>query len=184
MERADTLYKNYNLKRVYYSGYVPVNNGNALLPHIASQVPVLREHRLYQADWLMRKYGFGVNEIVNESNPDLDAAIDPKLAWALRNLQLFPVDINNAGEDVIKRIPGIGLRSAQRIVQARVFGKLGWEQLKKIGISVNRAKYFVTCRDVVDSHLLELPDTTIRQRILSGLHSKFVNHYTSQLQLF
>ncbi len=184
MNRANELYKGYGLRRVYYSGYVPVNDGNSLLPHIATQVPVLREHRLYQADWLLRNYGFAVDEIVDEANPHLDTAIDPKLGWALRNLHLFPIDINTAPADLIKRIPGVGLKSAERIVQARQFGKLSWEQLKKIGISINRAKYFIICRDVTEGQTLELPDTTIRQRILSGAKSKFVNHYTQQGQLF
>lgn len=184
MNRANDLYKGYGLRRVYYSGYVPVNDGNSLLPHIATQVPVLREHRLYQADWLLRNYGFAVNEIVDEANPQLDTAIDPKLGWALRNLHLFPIDINTAPAELVKRIPGIGLKSAERIVQARQFGKLSWEQLKKIGISINRAKYFIICRDLTDGQTLELPDTTIRQRILSGAKSKFVNHYTQQGQLF
>lgn len=184
MKRADSLYKDYKLRRVYYSGYVPINNGDVRLPHLETQVPVLREHRLYQADWLLRNYGFGVDEIVDAANPQLDTAIDPKLAWALRNLHRFPVDINAAPEDMIKRIPGVGLRSAERIVQARQFGKLGWEQLKKIGVSVNRAKYFIVCREAAAGNTLELPDTTIRQRILSTAQSKFVNHYTSQLQLF
>jgi putative DNA modification/repair radical SAM protein len=181
---ADTLYKDYKLRRVFYSGYVPVNDGDNRLPHLATQVPVLREHRLYQADWLLRNYGFSVNEIIDEANPQLDPAIDPKLAWALRNLHVFPIDINVADASLIKRIPGVGLRSAERIVQARQFGKLSWEHLKKIGIAVNRAKYFIVCRDTLNGQTLELPDTTIRQRILSTAQSKFVNHYTSQLQLF
>lgn len=184
MNRANDLYKGYGLRRVYYSGYVPVNDGNSLLPHIQTQVPVLREHRLYQADWLLRNYGFAVNEIVDEANPHLDTAIDPKLGWALRNLHLFPIDINAAPAELVKRVPGIGLKSAERIIQARQFGRLGWEQLKKIGISVNRAKYFVVCRDATDRQSLELPETIIRQRILSSAKSKFVNHYTQQGQLF
>jgi putative DNA modification/repair radical SAM protein len=184
MKRADTLYKDYNLRRVYYSGYVPVNDGDNRLPHLDTQVPILREHRLYQADWLLRDYGFSVDEIVDDANPQLDTAIDPKLAWALRNLHIFPIDINTADAHLIKRIPGIGLRSAERIVQARAFGKLGWEELKKIGISVNRAKYFLVCKDPAQSGTLHIPDTTIRQRILTTAQSKFVNHYTTQLPLF
>jgi putative DNA modification/repair radical SAM protein len=184
MRRADGLYRDYNLRRVYYSGYVPVNDGDNRLPHLQSQVPVLREHRLYQADWLLRNYGFSVNEIVDEANPQLDTAIDPKLGWALRNLHVFPIDINAAPVALIKRIPGIGLRSAERIVQARQFGKLGWEQLRKIGIAINRAKYFIVCRDKADGQVLDLADTSIKQRILSTAKSKFVNHYTTQGQLF
>ncbi len=185
MRQAGRLYQDFGLRRVYYSGYVPVNDGDARLPHLEAQVPVLREHRLYQADWLLRNYGFRVDEIVDEAHPQLDTAIDPKLGWALRNLHCFPVDINTAEESMIRRIPGIGLRSAERIVQARAFGRLGWEQLRKMGVSVNRAKYFAACRDSADGgRLLGLPDTAIRQRILNTAQSKFVAHYTSQLQLF
>ncbi len=184
MRRADGLYKDYRLKRVYYSGYVPVNEGNKLLPHLAAQVPVLREHRLYQADWLLRNYGFSVDEIVDEANPQLDTAIDPKLGWALRNLHLFPLDINTADEMLIRRIPGIGLRSAERIAAARKFGRLSPEHLKKIGVAWNRAKFFVTCRGTENHALLDLPDGNIRQRILNGAKSKFIAHYTTQGQLF
>jgi len=184
MRRADGLYKDFGLKRVFYSGYVPVNEGDNRLPHLESQVPVLREHRLYQADWLLRNYGFGVNEIVDERNPQLDTAVDPKLGWALRNLHIFPIDINTAEPYLIKRVPGIGLKSAERIVQARQFGALDWDQLRKIGISVNRAKYFITCRDKADGQVLGLQDNSIRQRILNSAKSKFVNHYTTQGQLF
>ncbi len=184
MRRADGLYKDFGLKRVFYSGYVPVNDDDNRLPHLESQVPVLREHRLYQADWLLRNYGFGVNEIVDERNPQLDTAVDPKLGWALRNLHVFPIDINTAEPYLIKRVPGIGLKSAERIIQARQFGSLGWDQLRKIGISVNRAKYFITCRDKADGQVLGLQDTSIRQRILTSAKSKFVNHYTTQGQLF
>jgi putative DNA modification/repair radical SAM protein len=184
MRRADGLYKDFGLKRVFYSGYVPVNDGDNRLPHLEAQVPVLREHRLYQADWLLRNYGFGVNEIVDERNPQLDTAVDPKLGWALRNLHIFPIDINTAEPYLIKRVPGIGLKSAERIVQARQFGALDWDQLRKIGISVNRAKYFITCRDKADGQVLGLQDISIRQRILNSAKSKFVNHYTTQGQLF
>jgi len=184
MNRANSLYQDYKLRRVYYSGYVPVNDGDARLPHLASQVPMLREHRLYQADWLLRNYNFSVAEIVDEGHPQLDTAIDPKLSWALRNLHCFPVDVNVADAAMIRRVPGIGLRSADRIVQARQFGKLGWEQLKKIGIAVNRAKYFITCRDAADSGSIGLTAPDIRQRILNTAQSKFEQHYTTQLALF
>ena len=106
LNRASDLYKAYKLRRVFYSGYVPVNDKDNRLPHLEAQVPMLREHRLYQADWLMRNYGFGVDEIVNDANPQLDTAVDPKLGWALRNLQLFPVDINVAPVEMIQRRAG------------------------------------------------------------------------------
>ena len=183
MQRADGLYKSYQLKRVYYSGYVPVSDDNRL-PSLESQVPALREHRLYQADWLLRNYGFGVTEILDEQHPVLDTAIDPKLGWALRNLHLFPLNINTADYEMILRVPGIGINSARKITEARRFGKLDWEQLRKIGISVNRARYFIVCRDRTESQVLGLEAQAIRSRILSAAHSKFVSHYTSQLALF
>ncbi len=141
---ANQFYKDYNLKRVYYSGYIPVSDDNRL-PSLQAKVPLVRENRLYQADWLMRFYGFKAAEIVNPFVPNLDLEIDPKLSWALRNLQYFPVDINTAEMNQILRVPGIGVSSALKIVAARKFKKLNWENLSKIGIAVNRAKYFITC---------------------------------------
>lgn len=183
MQRANSLYSDFKLRRVYYSGYVPISDSNGL-PGLDSQVPALREHRLYQADWLLRNYGFTVNELLDEANPHLDTAIDPKLGWALRNLHLFPVDMNTADFAMIKRVPGIGIGSAQKIIQARQFGLISWEQLRRIGISVNRAKYFIVCRDKAEGQLTGLQDTGIRERILAGAKSKFVAHYTSQGSLF
>ena len=184
IQKANTLYKDYGLRRVFYSGYVPVNDADNRLPDLKSQVPVLREHRLYQADWLMRFYGFRADEITDEANPHLDTALDPKLAWALRNLHVFPLDINTAPYELVLRIPGVGVNSAKKIVQARRFGALNWDQLKKIGISVSRAKYFVFCSERIENNVLGLPDHKIRERILNSAKSKFVNHYTSQLALF
>ncbi len=181
--KADKLYQDFKLKRVYYSGYVPVADDNRL-PGIETQVPVLREHRLYQSDWLMRLYGFKADEILPEDAPLLDKAVDPKLGWALRNLHLFPVDINTADYELIMRVPGIGIGSAQKIVAARQFRLLGWEALKKIGIAANRARYFITTADRAHHGLLGLPAHTIRERILSGATSKYVAHYTTQGALF
>jgi len=180
--KASSLYQQYRLKRVYYSGYVPVSNDNRL-PGPDMQVPFLREHRLYQADWLMRYYQFNANEIVNDTHPSLEAEVDPKLGWALRNLHLFPIDINTADYEMILRVPGIGINSAKKIAAARQFGKLGWDQLKKIGIAANRAQYFITCKDT-QTHFLGLQATSIRQRILSGVHTKFDAIYSPQLSLF
>lgn len=182
MYKADSLYRNYSLKRVYYSGYVPISNDERL-PALRSPVPFVREHRLYQADWLMRFYRFKVDEIVTDVDPILPTDIDPKLNWALRNLHLFPLDINKADYEMIMRVPGIGLSSALKIVQARRFGKLGWEHLKKIGVSINRAKYFITCKAAQFVHI-GLTDTVIRQRILQQAHSKYDNYNTTQLALF
>jgi putative DNA modification/repair radical SAM protein len=147
MNVADTFYKDYNLKRVYYSGYIPINNENSLLPQINTRPPLVRENRLYQTDWLLRFYDFKLEEILNPEHTQLDLEIDPKLSWALRNPQYFPVDINTADFKAIIRIPGIGRQSAMKIVQARKFGRLHEYQLRKMGIAFNRARYFMTYAD-------------------------------------
>lgn len=140
---TESLYKKLSLKRVYYSAYVPVTN-SSLLPAL-TKPPLLREHRLYQADWLLRFYGFKTHEILNDEYPNLDMRIDPKTAWAMRNYHLFPVEISTASYEEILRIPGIGVQSAQRIIKARRFSKLTFEDLKKIGVVMKRAKYFLSC---------------------------------------
>jgi putative DNA modification/repair radical SAM protein len=182
LQSANYFYKNFNLKRVYYSGYVPVLT-DSRLPALNTSVPMVRENRLYQADWLMRFYGFKVNEIVNDAQPHLDLDVDPKLSWAIRNMQAFPVDINKADLQLILRVPGIGLLSAQKIVSARIFGKLNWDQLKKIGVAINRAKYFITC----NSNEFERRDLTgnnIKQFILATSQSKYLKNTQVQLNLF
>ena len=143
LHMANAFYKRMHLKRVYYSGYVPISNDNRL-PVIGTPVPFIRENRLYQADWLMRFYDFSVDEIITPSEPLLDMQVDPKLAWALRNMHLFPLDINVADYKMIMRIPGIGIQSAQRICRARKFSKLRHHDLVKMGVSFNKAKYFLT----------------------------------------
>lgn len=179
---ADHFYQNFNLKRVYYSGYVPMLE-DSRLPSIHSQVPMLRENRLYQADWLMRFYGFAADEIVERSNPFLDLEIDPKLAWALRNREKFPVNINTATKEMILRIPGIGTKSTNKILQARRFQKLNLEHLKKIGVAVNRAKFFVEfeSQNIFTKYI---DDQNFRKIILNGIKSKFQNPFSEQLTLF
>lgn len=182
LHSANYFYKAFKLKRVYYSGYVPVLADNRL-PALNTAVPLVRENHLYQADWLMRFYGFKVNEIVNNNQPHLDLDIDPKLGWAIRNMQAFPVDINKADLQLILRVPGIGVQSAQKIVAARRFGKLNWDHLKKMGVSLNRAKYFVTC----NSSSFERRDLTgenIKQFILATSQSKYLKNQYTQLNLF
>lgn len=149
MSVANEFYNNYQLKRVYYSGYIPINNDNENLPQIGTRPPLIRENRLYQTDWLLRFYNFSLTEILNPSFTQLDLDIDPKLGWALRNLHLFPVDINTADYQTIIRIPGIGRQSAMKIVSARTFGKLREYQLKKMGVAFNRSKHFITCADTL-----------------------------------
>lgn len=138
------LYQAYDLKRVFYSAYVPVNE-DSNLPAPGTPPPLLREHRLYQADWLLRFYGFEADELLSENRPNFNDQLDPKCDWALRHLELFPVEIQTASYDMILRIPGIGPRSAARIVQARRFGSLTFDNLKKMGVVLKRAHYFITC---------------------------------------
>jgi len=182
MHTADAYYRNFSLKRVYYSGYIPISNDNRL-PILGTQPPLVRENRLYQTDWLMRFYGFHVNELLNDANPHLDIDIDPKLSWALRNLQHFPVDINVAAYKVILRVPGIGVGSAKKIVQARKFGKLRIDQLKKIGVAYNRAKHFIKCADT-PYQLKDFQGTQIKSFILAESQSKYLKTDTNQLILF
>ena len=176
------FYRNYNMKRVYYSGYVPVSN-DPRLPALGSQVPMLRENRLYQTDWLMRFYGFDIRELLNDNFQNLDMEIDPKLSWALRNRHLFPIDINRVDKQLLLRIPGIGLKSTSKILQARKFRKLNWEHLKKIGIAMNRAKYFITC-DSREKELKEYPSEKLKQIIIQQSAGKFRKDISAQLSFF
>lgn len=182
MHTADAFYRNFSLKRVYYSGYIPISNDNRL-PVLGSQPPLIRENRLYQTDWLMRFYGFHVNELLNDANPHLDIDIDPKLSWALRNMQFFPVDINVAAYKMILRVPGIGVGSAKKIIQARKFGKLRIDQLQKIGVSYNRAKHFIKCVDT-PYQLKDYQGTQIKAFILAESQSKYLKNDVNQLILF
>jgi len=182
MYTANAFYKNFSLKRVYYSGYVPISN-DSRMPILGTQPPLLRENRLYQTDWLMRFYGFKVQEILNDANPNLDVDIDPKLSWAIRNMQHFPVDINKADYKMILRIPGIGVMSAKKIVQARKFGKLRIDQLKKIGVAYNRAKHFITCADS-PYQLKDYQGTQIKAFIMADSQSKYLKTDNNQLILF
>ncbi len=137
---SENLYKRFSLKRVYYSAYVPIGK-NPLLPTTAP--PLLREHRLYQADWLLRYYRFTADELLDEDNPNFSNLLDPKCEWALRHMEHFPVEINSAPYEMILRVPGIGVRSAIKIVKARRYGRLSFGDLKKMRISMKRAKYFI-----------------------------------------
>ncbi len=140
---TEALYRRYALKRVFYSAYIPVGT-HALLPKNVPP-PLLREHRLYQTDWLLRYYGFRVEEILDEQHPSLDPLLDPKCSWALRHLDRFPVEVNRADKETLLRVPGIGVRSAGRILYARRAGRLRLEDLRKLGVVMKRAAYFVTC---------------------------------------
>lgn len=144
MSVAENLYDKFALKRVYYSAFVNVN-GDKDLPSLTGGAPLLREHRLYQADWLLRFYHFKVEELLTEDRPNFNTALDPKADWAVRHLEHFPVEINRADYQMLLRVPGIGVKSARRIQAARRFGNLNFEDLKKIGVVLKRALYFITC---------------------------------------
>lgn len=144
MSVAQNLYDKFSLKRVFYSAFVQVNEDKDL-PALPGGPPLLREHRLYQADWLLRFYGFHADELLDEKRPNFNVLLDPKEDWALRHLEFFPVEINRADYQVLLRVPGIGVKSAQRIVKARRNGNLCFEDLKRIGVVLKRALYFITC---------------------------------------
>ncbi|RYZ24599.1 MAG: putative DNA modification/repair radical SAM protein [Chitinophagaceae bacterium] len=179
---SDSFYKDMKLKRVYYSGYVPISD-DSRLPSIGTPVPMIRENRLYQADWLLRYYGFEVNEILGADDPFLDMQVDPKLQWALRNLHQFPVDVNTADLDLIRRVPGIGLKSAQKIWEARRFTKLTWEHLKRFNIAANRARYFLDLRSGTGLRK-EYSAEQIRGFILGSAQSKYAANHSPQLTIF
>lgn len=144
MSVAQSLYQRFRLKRVFYSAFVNVNQDTSL-PAVTNGPPLLREHRLYQADWLLRFYGFETEELLSKEKPNFNVFLDPKCDWAVRHLELFPVEINRADYSVLLRVPGIGVKSAQRIIQARKSASLDFSALKKIGVVLKRALYFITC---------------------------------------
>lgn len=168
---ADYFYNKHTMKRVYYSGYVPITT-DARLPSIHTPVPALREHRLYQADWLMRFYGFDADEILDVSHPFLDLELDPKVAWAVRNSHLFPVNIQSASKEMLLRVPGLGVKTVMKILKARKFQTVRLEHLKKMGAATNRAKYFIDLEETrnftrsLDSHHL-------RNLLIKGSQSKY-----------
>lgn len=161
---ANSLYKTQKLKRVYYSGYVPIATDNRV-PALTAP-PLVRENRIYQADWLLRFYGFSVNEILDDSQPDLDLEIDPKLAYALRHPEIFPVDVNRADYEMILRVPGIGVKSAKKIVSARRFQRLTLDHLKQMGVALKRARYFLDCPGAV-SAVTSMQPAVIRSAIIA-----------------
>lgn len=165
MSVAESLYDKFNLKRVFYSAFVNVNEDKEL-PALPGGPPLLREHRLYQADWLLRFYGFRAGELLSEDKPNFNILLDPKADWALRHLELFPVEINRAEYRVLLRVPGVGVKSAQRIVAARKNGNLRFEDLKRIGVVLKRALYFITCNGRMMYHT-KLEEDYITRNLLS-----------------
>ena len=166
LKLTESLYKKYKLKRVFFSAYVPVSD-DSLLPALDTQPPLLREHRLYQADWLLRFYGFQANEILDEKTPNFNPLIDPKCNWAVKHPGFFPVEVNKASYEELLRVPGIGVLSAQRITAARRSHALDFYNLKKLGVVLKRAQYFITCGGKKNEGLIIKQDN-----ILHSLMSK------------
>ena len=160
MRLSESLYRTYRLKRVFFSAYIPVGNAALLPAH--QPPPLLREHRLYQADWLLRFYGFSVSELLDEERPSLDPLLDPKCQWALRHMEQFPVEVNTAPKEMLLRVPGIGVRSAGRILTARRAGRLDFNGLKALGVVLKRAAWFVTCSGKVQEGVTIRPEVIYR----------------------
>ncbi|MCR5434917.1 MAG: putative DNA modification/repair radical SAM protein [Bacteroidaceae bacterium] len=177
LSMSSALYGQPTMRRVYYSGYISVNTYDPRLP-VLKQPPLVRENRLYQADWLMRFYQFRVDEIVDELHTNLDLEVDPKLAWALRHPEAFPVDINTAEYERILRVPGIGVKSAMLIVSSRRFNRITSYHLKKMGVVMKKAKYFITCHELTDGYanpivgINELHPERLRPLLVSAAQRK------------
>ncbi|MCL2299167.1 MAG: putative DNA modification/repair radical SAM protein, partial [Firmicutes bacterium] len=163
MRLAQGLYRKYSLRRVFYSAYIPVNE-NSLLPALGTQPPLLREHRLYQADFLLRQYHFDAEEILDERNPDFNPYLDPKCNWALHHPEFFPVDVQRASKEALLRVPGIGPRSAQRIVAERLQCRLDFAALKRMGVVLKRARFFIIAKDYPTG--MNLPGETVARALL------------------
>ncbi|MEK4325165.1 putative DNA modification/repair radical SAM protein [Paenibacillus sp. FSL R7-0312] len=163
---TEGLYRKYALKRVFFSAYTPVIE-DSLLPSLDTKPPLLREHRLYQADWLLRFYGFQANELLDEAVPNFNPLLDPKCSWAVNHREQFPVEINRAPYEMLLRVPGIGVRSAQRIVKARRAGTLDFQALKKLGVVLKRAQFFITCKGR-PLEGLKVSEHTLLRSLMSG----------------
>ncbi len=179
---SENLYNKFNLKRVYYSAYVPVVKNEKALPDI-THPPLVREHRLYQADWLLRFYGFKAKELLKDEDENFDLNFDPKTSWALNNINNFPMEINKVSYDELLRIPGIGVRSARRILITRKVHNLSFEDLKKIGVVLKRAKYFITCKGKYYGDV-SFNDEKIKNRLLYMDKPKLDDENSTQLSFF
>lgn len=170
---AESLYQKFGLKRVFYSAFVAVNEDKDL-PALPGGPPLLREHRLYQADFLMRYYGFKAEELLSEARPNFNVLLDPKCDWALRHLEFFPMEVNKAPYEMLLRIPGIGVKSAQRIVKARRIGSLSFDDLKRIGVVLKRALYFICCNGKMMYHT-KIEEDYITRNLLMADHKAPAN---------
>lgn len=164
---SEALYKKFDLKRVFYSAFINVNN-DSTLPALEKDPPLRREHRLYQADWLLRYYGFEANELLSEKRTFFNTYLDPKCDWALGHLEDFPVEINTADYDTLLRVPGIGVKSAGRIVRARKTGQLDFDTLKKIGVVLKRAVFFITCNGKMMYNFLKVDEDYITRNLVAN----------------
>ncbi len=182
LNTSAALYTRPTMKRVYYSGFIPVNEYDKRLPAL-KQAPLVRENRLYQADWLLRFYQFKVDEIVDDRFPDLDLEIDPKLSWALRHPEHFPVDINRADYAMLLRVPGLGVKSAKLIVASRRYGRITASTLKKMGVVLKKAQYFITCHELPTFTVHEASPEYIRQKLTEKKRKK-TDVPGNQLSLF
>lgn len=178
---SENLYNKFDLKRVYYSAYVPVNTDKNL--PVLKNPPTLREHRLYQGDWLVRVYGFKSSELLNDKNPNFDINFDPKTTYALNNFDKFPVEINAAPFNTLIRIPGIGIRGAQKILTARKIGSLDFFDLKKLGIVIKRAQYFITCKGKYYGSV-SFDDQKIRSALTPKFDLNIIDNDAKQLSFF
>jgi putative DNA modification/repair radical SAM protein len=179
---SEALYRRMQLRRVYYSAYVPVGSDNRL--PVLPGPPLLREHRLYQADWLLRYYGFAVTELLDEANPHLDINLDPKAAWAVRHPEQFPVEVNRADYEMLLRVPGLGVRSARRILRARRNGALHGDDLARLGVVMKRARWFLTARGHYLGERSLVAVGTLRERLLVGEPRPERQSGQEQLSLF
>lgn len=182
---TENLYRHYKLKRVFYSAYIPVNTGSNL-PALDSPPPLLREHRLYQADWLLRFYGFNASELLDDKQQNFNPYFDPKCNWALNNLGFFPVDVNRASYEQLLRVPGIGVYGARRILSARRQATLTLEDLKKLGIVLKRAQFFISCRGQTANNL-QLSEKNLRALLsdqATALYRQRSSTIAQQLTLF
>lgn len=176
------LYKKFAMKRVFYSAYIPLAD-NPLLPAVTTKPPLLREHRLYQADWLLRFYGFEANEILDEQHQTLNPLIDPKCNWAINHMELFPIEVNTAPREMLLRVPGMGVNSVIKIMRARREGRLDFDGLRRIGVVLKRARYFITCSGKMMDGVKMNPDNILRA-LITPQGVGFLPEQGEQLSLF
>lgn len=181
---TEALYQKYSLKRVFFSAYVPVGD-QKILPPAGTKPPLLREHRLYQADWLLRFYGFSASEILDEQHQSFDPLLDPKCNWAMNHPELFPVEINRASYEMLLRVPGIGVKSARKIITARRQTSLDYADLKKLGVVLKRANYFILCKGKRAEGLIVTQEGMMRQLVSASIVKELeMNDGYEQLSFF